>query len=250
MERTFKAVDRNGGIVDFELVTPSVAVENEGERHYRVAFSNALKEGIFPREKMREVMREYGMWSEEDDKQLKEAVGKIAVLQIELKQAETEGDEEKCSELAREIASTRRRMWELFLVQQSVYMNSAEGVAELVKTEAIMAACTVVKATGKRYWENYSEFVRERDLNQRATVYTHVVELYTKILDNARKELTDDYPEYKYLKATEERMLDREVEEKVVDILSERAEKAESTTKKKTVRKKRGKRVASKPKAE
>ena len=251
MKREFHAIDRTGGLCEFELVVPNMAAENEGERCYRVAFSNALSQGVFPREKMREVMSQYDMWTEEDDKQLKEAVGQIAVLQLQLKEAETAGEDKKCSVIAKEISISRRRMWELFLVQQSVYMNSAEGVAEMIKTEAIMAACTVIKATGKRYWKDYSEFVNERDFNQKSTVYSLVVQLQSNLLDEARKDLTGDYPEYRYLKRAEERMLDREVEEKVVNIISERADKAmedekedvENTVKKKVV-KKRGKKVA------
>jgi len=251
MERTFKAADRHGSVMDFELKAPSLAEENEGERQYRIAYSRALVEGVFPREKLREIMKEHGMWTEDDDKEIKKAVGKIALLQLELKNAEAAGDSEKCLEIANDISDARRRMWELFLVQQSVYMNSAEGVAELIKTEVIMAACTMVQSTGQRYWKDYAEYVRERDLNEKSTVYAHVVELQSKILDDARVGLMSDYPEYQYLKTTEERMLDREVQEEVVKELQSRVTKAIDEDKEKqptTVRKKRVKKVASRSK--
>lgn len=260
VDRTFKAMDRHGNLVDFELKPPTLADENEGERQYRIAYSKSLVEGVFPREKLREVMRQYGMWGEDDERALKKEVGKIALLQIDLKNAEAEGNEDRCIEAARKISEARRRMWELFLVQQSVYMNSAEGVAEMVKTETIMSACTLVKATGKRYWSDYKEYVTERDLNTKSTVYAKVVELQAKILDEARQGLVSDYPEHQYLKSVEDRMLDRELQEEVAKELGKRAEraiekeKAESkpatrkkTTRKKTTRKKTsGKRVATK----
>jgi len=255
IEREFKAIDRMGVEQEFELKSPTIAIENEGERHYRIAFSNSLKEAIFPREKLREIMREHGMWTEEDERALKIEVGKIAILQVELKTAQAEGDDDTCIARARDISAARSRMWELFLVQQSVYMNSAEGVAEMIKTEAIMAACTTLKATGKRYWNDYGEYVRERDLNERSNVYSHVVELQTKLLDSVREDLTNDYPEKQYLKDAQERMLDREIEEEVVKQLRDRANKAiaaegkETPKKKKVVRKatkKRGKSVAAK----
>jgi hypothetical protein len=226
IDRIFKAVDRHGNTVEFELKAPGLNEENEGERQYRVAYSKALAEGIFPREKFREIMREHGMWTEDDDKQLKKAVGTIALLQIDLKNAEAEGDKDACLKAAKGISEARRRMWELFLVQQSVYMNSAEGVAEMIKTETIMAACTLVKATGNRYWSDYGEYVRERDLNTTSTVYARVIELQSKILDHAREDLVSDYPEYKYLKSAEDRMLDRELQEEVVKELRLRADKA------------------------
>ena len=242
VDRTFKATDRNGNACEFELVVPNVAVENEGERQYRIAYSKSLVEGVFPKEKLREIMREHGMWTEDDETELKKVVGKIALLQIELKNAQTEGDEDKCVSLAQEVAQLRRRMWELFMIQQTVYMNSAEGVAEMVKTEAMMAACTTLKTTGKRYWNDYGEYVRERDLNAKSTVYASVVNLQSQILDEARRGLMDDYPEAQYLRTPEQAMLDREIEEEVIKTLNDRAEQAietdKKTAKKKTTRKK------------
>lgn len=254
MDRNFTALDRYGNPVEFELKPPGLSEENEGERQYRIAYSKALVEGVFPREKLREIMRDHGMWTEDDEKELKRAVGKIALFQIDLKNSEAEGDNESCVKSAQGISDARRRMWELFLVQQSVYMNSAEGVAEMVKTEAIMAACTILKSTNKRYWTDYAEYVRERDLNLKSTVYAKVVELQSKILDNAREGLLADYPEHKYLKSVEDRMLDRELQDEVAKELRSRANKAIEEDKKKTVRKrttkkkasKRGKRVATK----
>jgi len=245
MDRNFTAIDRHGNPVEFELKPPGLSEENEGERQYRIAYSKALVEGVFPREKLREIMREHGMWTEDDDKELRKAVGKIALFQIDLKNSEAEGDQEACIDSAKGISDARRRMWELFLVQQSVYMNSAEGVAEMVKTESIMAACTILKSTDKRYWSDYAEYVRERDLNTKSTVYCKVVELQSKILDGAREGLLADYPEHQYLKSVEDRMLDRELQEEVSKELRSRATKAIDEDKKKTTRKRTTKKKAS-----
>lgn len=238
VERIFKAVDRNGNVCDFELVATTVGKENEGERQYRIAYSKSLAEGVFPREKLREIMREHGMWTEEDESQLKKTVAKIALLQIELKNAEAEGNTDDCVKIAKKIGIERRRMWELFLVQQTVYMNSAEGVAEMIKTETVMAACTILKSTGKRYWTDYSEYVRERDINTKSTVYAIAVNLQSQILDEARRGLLDEYPEATYLKTQEEAMLDREIEQEVMNTLRSRADTAIEADKKKTVKKK------------
>lgn len=251
MDRTFKAVDRHGNPVDFELKQPGLAEENEGERQYRIAYSKSLVEGVFPREKLREIMRDHGMWTEHDDSELKKAVGKIAILQIDLKNAEAEGNDKRCINAAEGIAEARHRMWELFLVQQSVYMNSAEGVAEMIKTEAIMAASTILKSTGQRYWADYAEYVRERDLNTKSTVYALVIEKQAKILDDARISLMEDYPEQQYLKSTQERMLDRELQEEVAKELHARAVAAIEADKakeapKKTPRKKATKKTTKK----
>lgn len=226
INRVFQAADRNGALIEFELKVPGLLEENEGDRHYRIAYSRALKEGIFPREKLREIMRVHEMWTPEDETAMKKAVGQIAILQIDLKNSETEGKTDKCKQIAKEMGAARQRMWELFLVQQSVYMNSAEGVAELIKVDAIMSACVVVKATSTRYWKDYSEYVRERDLNAKSGVYLKAAEVQMSILDEVRKGLFEDYAEAKYLRSVQDRVIDREVEEQVVKTLHERASKA------------------------
>lgn len=255
IERTFRAKDRTGAELEFELVSPNQAAENEGERQYRIAFSKALQEGVFPREKLREIMREHNMWTEDDEKQLKRCVGRIAILQIELKTEQNKGDQKRCLEIAREISNTRRRMWELFLVQQTVYMHSAEGVAEMIKAEAVMAACTVSKQTRKRYWETYRQFVEERDFNENATVYVTAVTVQSRLLDEARLSMINGYPEKEYLKDVQDRMLEREVEEEVIAELKRRAQAATSEEQvqatpavepKKKGRKKRGEHVETK----
>lgn len=225
-ERVFTALDRNGNLTEFELKVPGLSEDNEGDRHYRVAYSAALKDGVFPREKLREIMRKYDMWTLEDEAAMKKVVGQIAISQIELKEAETAGDITKCKKIAKGMSDDRRRMWELFLIQQSVYMNSAEGVAELIKVDSIMGACVRVKSTGLRYWKDYSEYVRERDLNSVSTVYAKTTTVQIALLDEMRKSLFEDYAENKYLRSAEDRVIDREIEEQVTKTLHERATKA------------------------
>jgi len=101
-----------------------------------------------------------------------------------------------------------------------------------------MAACTVLVSTGKRYWSDYAEYVRERDMNTKSTVYSQVVGLQAWLLDEARLGLLNEYPEATYLKTQEEAMLDREIEEEVLKTLHTRADKAIAADKKKTSKKK------------
>lgn len=228
VSRTFTAVDRHGAELEFELVNPTLAHEHEGERQYRIAYSKALAAGIFPRNKLKEVMREHGMWTDEDEASMREVVTDLAILQVELEQAQLSGEDEKCLRIAKTMSEKRTRMWELFMIQQSVYMNSAEGVAEMVKTEAIMAACTVLSNTQSRYWNNYTEFVKERDEHQNATVFAEAMMVQNALLLEVRDQLEDDQPENKYLKDVQSRVLDRDIEKEVQAELHRRAEKAQN----------------------
>jgi hypothetical protein len=226
VDRTFRAVDRFGAQIEFVVQTPTLAIENEGDRQYRIAYSKSLAEGVYPRNKMREVMRSHGMWTDEDDRIMREEVANLAILQMELEQAQLKGKNEECLEIAKKMRRHRYRMWELFMIQQSVYMNSAEGMAELVKAEAIMAACTVLKATGQRYWPTYADFVRERDESANSTVYVKAVELQNQLLLAMRDTIEESHPENRYLKDAKQAMFDKDIEERVEAELAARKQKA------------------------
>lgn len=226
VEKTFRAADKYGATMDFEVRSPTLAIENEGDRQYRIAYSKSLAEGVYPRNKMREVMRSHGMWTDEDDRVMREEVANLAIYQIELEQAQLKGESDKCLEIARKMRTHRFRMWELFMIQQSVYMNSAEGIAELVKAEAIMAACTVVKATQERYWKTYTDFVKERDDSVISTVYIKSVEVQNQLLLAMRDTIEEGHPENRYLKDAKQAMFDRDIEERVAAELESRKKKA------------------------
>lgn len=226
VERKFLALDRYGAQIEFELRVPTLAIENEGERQYRIAYSKALADGVYPRNKLREVMRLHNMWTDEDDRGMREEIANIAILEIELDQAQLKGESEKCIEISTKMRKHRHRMWELFMIQQSVYMNSVEGIAELVKAESIMAACTVVKATGQRYWSAYVDFVKERDDSTISTVYIRAMEIQNELLLELRNSIEGSYSENKYLKDAKQAMLDRDIEERVEQELEARKKKA------------------------
>jgi hypothetical protein len=226
VERIFRAVDRFGAEMEFELRTPTLVVENEGERQYRIAYTKALADGVYPRNKLREVMRGHGIWTDEDDKAMREEVAHLAILQIELERAQNKGDDNECLAKAKDMRKHRTRMWELFMIQQSVYMNSSEGIAELIKAEAIMAACVMIKATNQRYWPNYSEFVKERDDSTKSTVYIKSIEVQNELLLAARDMIEDTYSENRYLKDAKQAMIDRDIDEQVAKELETRKQKA------------------------
>jgi len=226
IKRDFNAKDRFGADMQFELIPPRLAEDAEGERYYKVAYSKALAEGIFPREKLRHIMKDHGMWTDVDEKKYKTIVAKIALLHAELLKEEQSGGTEKCEDLAKEMDGERNKMWELFLIQQSVFMNSAEAMAELVKTEAVMAACTRLRATGERYWKTYEEFVREKEQNDKSTVYMEVVNVQTALIQAIREDVEGKYPESKYLKDVRESVMDRAIEDDVQKEIAKRKETA------------------------
>lgn len=208
IERTFKAVDRYGAELEFELREPDKTAITMSDMQYRIAYSIALKEGILPREKMREMFKETGIWDEEDEKNINSVVRDLALSEFKLENASKKGDKDECIKLAGEMAKHRIRMFQLFLVQHSCFMNSCEGYAEVVRLEALMAGSVFVKATGHRYWPTYKDYVIERDQNDKSTVVSKAADVNNSLLEAKKDELVAQYPEQQWLKQIQAEILE------------------------------------------
>lgn len=200
MNRVFTASNRDGKNVEFELVEPDLSREREAEMHRLKAYSEALKEGVLPREAMREILREKGVWDDSDDREFTEHVRRVARLERDLKDAGVRGNNKECTTIAGQLSRERLNMLRSFMVANTVLMCSCEGFAEAVKLEALMASCVMVKETGKRYWETYREYVMERDYNPTATVAIEAQILKGMIEEEQHNSTLAEYPEHQWLK--------------------------------------------------
>ena len=213
MDRTFKAIDRHGAEMEFELIPATDLLERESEMEYRKAYSAAIKEGVLPREKMRDIFKEHGIWTQEDDDQFMSLVKEISALNIKLDNAAKQGMDDECIKLAGEMGKLRIQMLQLFTIQQSAYMQSCEGYAEIVRLEALMASCVVIKVNKQRYWKNYRDYVIERDNNARSTVPTQAMLINNVDLERRRDDAIAEYPEQKWLKILQKDMISKATEE-------------------------------------
>jgi hypothetical protein len=213
MDMVFKAVDRHGAEMEFELIPPTDLLERESEMEYRKAYSAAIKEGILPREKMRNIFKDSGIWTSEDEAKFTDLVREIGLLNIKLDNAVKEGKDDECIKIAGEMGKLRVQMLQLFTIQQSAYMQSCEGYAELVRLEALMASRIVIKANKQRYWKNYKDYVIERDNNDRSTVASQAMTLNNVFLEQQRDIIIGEYPEQKWLQQLQKEIIEKASEQ-------------------------------------
>lgn len=239
MNNIFKAMDRFGNETEFEVKEVTVASERAADMQYRIAFNEALKYGLMPREKMRVLMSDQEIWSSGDEEKLKEALARLAIGQRDLATLEAAGKTDECVKVAEQMFEDRNLMWQLLMIQQSAFVNSAEGMAETIKYEATMCGSLAVKATGKSYWKNYKEYVIERDENDQSTVIGKLEGVYTVMELAKRDEMLSVYPERKWVTdRTEEILADGELEQEASKTVVKRRKKAIGKSKKKTPKKK------------
>ena len=200
MNRTFQAIDRDSNQVTFELLEPTHEIETEGDMQRLKAYSEALKIGILPKESMRQILADNGIWDDENDQRFHTSMKRIIKLERELSDANHRGSDEECTNIAGELSKERMNMLKLFMIPNTVFGCSCEGYAETVKIEAMMAASVIVKGTKNRYWNTYTDYVLERDLHPNSTVAIEAQVLKSAIEEERHNKTIQEYPEYKWLK--------------------------------------------------
>lgn len=198
-ESAFKAKDRYGAETEFEMEDLDEVRERDADILYRKAYGLALKEGLIPRESMRKLLRDHGIWDEEHEKEFRERIAKVGSLEVQLEITNNKGNSEECIKIAGDLAKARRIMWNLMLIQSSAFSNSCEAYAETIRMEAQLASSIVIKATKQRYWKSYSDYVTERDTNEISEVPLKAMEIVSEKMAVAQLAITENNPEQKWI---------------------------------------------------
>lgn len=197
--KEFKALDRFGNEHIFEIVDHTTKEENDAEIQYRIAYTHALKAGLLTRESMIQIMKDSGSWTIDYENRLKEVTNKCGSIEAKLELAILSGNSKEAMDFAQELTSIRSELWELIKIKTSPLINSCEGVAEVIKNEALIASCVHIKGQSK-YWNSYKDYVIERDSNEKSTVASEMYECFAKYSENDRIAYINNLPEYKYIK--------------------------------------------------
>jgi hypothetical protein len=213
MDKSFKAVDRYGAEMEFEIIEPTDILTREADMIYRKAYSEAMKEGILTREKMREIFNKHGVWTKEDDDGFRAMVGKLTDLNFKLEDVSKKGETSECIKIAGEMGQIRLDMLKSFNIQQSAYLQSCEGYAELMRLESLMASCVVIKSNKQRYWKNYKDYVIERDQNDKSNVAVKALACRNMMYEQDRDDIINAYPEQRWLKEKHSEIVEKAKEE-------------------------------------
>lgn len=197
--KEFKAKDKFGNEVDFELVENTKKDANDAETQYRLAYSEALKSGFLTRESMLRFMKATGSWSEEFEKEFKDITQKTASAEIKLATAIQEGNDSAATEAATDLTKFRTELWEFIKIKTTPLINSCEGVAEIIKNEALLCFAIRLKGSKNRYWPSYKDYVTERDLNQKSTVAEVMYEVFSEMSEKERMKYFNELPEAQWL---------------------------------------------------
>lgn len=193
----FKAIDRHGAELEFEMREVGIREINEADIHYRVAYSKALSAGIFPRDKMIQLMKDQEIWTEKDDEKLRGVTAEIVALETQFNEAEKNNNRDECINICEKLTKKRSEMWKIMSQQASPLTHSCEGYAEVVRAESLLAARVYIN--GKRYWQSYKDYIQERDENYKSNVPAKMLDLHSNTLKQERDKIIGQSLENKFL---------------------------------------------------
>lgn len=236
--RVFKTKNEDGDELVYEFRRPPQSVIAKAELVRKAKFSEALRAGVVINAEVFKILRERGLWGDEEEAESKRLRSEIADLEEKLKDDQLSNDDGL-------VLVTKIRANRLILeVHQSMATQIADATCESVANEAVnmfySAACIYNKNTGQKVYKDLEDF-RGR-LNDPSTIDCYreatIASLETLIGQDLPSDLSTQYTENKWLA---ERGLDKDEDETEED---EAPEVAEPESEAKKPRKKRAKRTA------
>lgn len=198
----FRIESTNGDGQEVELLikSPTAKDVRHSNKVYAAAFREALEKGMLVKRKLKEYLRDQGLWDDEREASYLDLLDRIGKGEVQLNTGKDEdGNKIKISDgraISLQLMKDRAELRSLIAEQQGYDSNTAEGYADNERFFALVAACTYDHLTQKPYFSSLQDY-KDRDdepaaiaaANKLATLVFGVDEDYEKTLT-----------EYKFLK--------------------------------------------------
>ena len=136
-----KLITFDFGQKPFHILAPTQQQLMRIDLEYRCAYSLAIRKGIMTELEAKQKFQEMGVWSEKQEKQLRDFQVQLANLELQLEGCT---DEKDGKSLAFEILKTRNAMLDLSGHKTSIFSSqTAEGYATEAKRASLAALCSV-----------------------------------------------------------------------------------------------------------
>lgn len=212
--RVFKTTDEDGGELLYEFRRPTQAVMSKAELVRRARFSEAFRAGVVVNAEVFKLLRERGLWGDDEEAVSADFRKQIAEAESALKDEGLSNDDGLA--LVAKIRELRAQLDD----HQSMATQIADATCESLANEAVnmfyAASCVYNKSTGQKVYKDLEDF-RAR-INERATIDSYreasIASLEVLIGQDLPSDLSTQYTENKWLA---ERGLDKEEAEEVAE---------------------------------
>lgn len=188
MTETTRVFDFEGK--EYLVKKPGFKEITESTKVYNRTFKDAIQSGALIRERLDDVLREQGLWS--DEKEMEYQTLRREILEYELKLKKGGIKLSEGEDIAKHIRKHRLRIVELLTSRSNLDSNTAEGQADNMRFNYLVSCSLVYNDTGKRYFSSLEDYLERADdpISEKAAR-----ELYYLMYDqnsDAEKELTEN----------------------------------------------------------
>lgn len=197
-KRSFLAA---GGSERYYIESPTAEDIRKADWQYSKTYTQCLIEDITTQAEMLDILTRRGIIGPEFEQRAEELNKNLAHKIIELEDAEGVDKKER---LAKDVADARNELYKWNQRLTGPMNNTAEQISDNARLE-YLTSCMVVDNNGKRVWESYDNYLKEKsqDLSIRAL---YEVMLYLQGLDS---DFLDKTPEAVAMKEVEKSIIDK-----------------------------------------
>lgn len=139
---------------------PTNAEKRRADIEYSKAFSELLDTGIKTNKEMEKILRDRGIWGDEEERLVSETELEINKNLLLLKKAKTKKRKE---ELRKTLSDLRQKLFDLQQQKQSFFQQTVESKAEEARFGYFLYCCTSNAETNKPLWKTFEEFQEEEN---------------------------------------------------------------------------------------
>jgi hypothetical protein len=148
--------------LELAVIKPSVAIRQKADIHKSVTFSKLAQAGVIFRDKLFDILRREGVWSDEQEKE-HESLREALIDGLEKLEDPSLSKEEK-EQLAIGVKATRNLLIILLNDYNKRDEFTVEGRADQAKFEMLVSECTVFNEdVKKKYFASLEDYLDKAD---------------------------------------------------------------------------------------
>lgn len=153
--KKIESKNSKGEVITVWVKTPGVKDYREAQLVYNKAFREALESGAILKQKLRDYMKDQGVWDDNKENKYSEILQELNKRQVSLKSGGIPLKQAK--EIALEMRRIRAELNDLLSERQVYETNSVEGQADNVRFNHLVVCC-VLNESGQRVWKDIDAY--------------------------------------------------------------------------------------------
>ena len=157
----------DGSKIQLACVKPTIEHMNEAQAVYNKAFRQAIENKAFVKAKIADIMRDQGIWTDENQKDYDKLKEQLADAELKLAKGGIRFSEAR--KIAIDMRRYRIRIRNLINEKTTLESLTAEAQAEQAKFNCLVALCTVYNSTDEEHQAGDRVFSDTEDYLEKAT---------------------------------------------------------------------------------